>query len=338
VCRILGEKDVKLALRHLEKHHPESSFSFAWVLEDYRTLTDEARKQGVSTKSIPKSPLQTLRDGSSVPEFGDGDTSGSGMRLLTLLHKMQVLNTLVAVAFTVRRPPPAINASLINPVIPQNHVVLEMSHDDRLKYIIKCASQVLPDFIEVMMDIDELAFINEALLLQQTLMATLPPDAAKKLLLDPAALTKGVTPLSGAVPANWSLTQGAAAASAAASALPSAAQLQRQAYMKSNSPRVPVLPRPRTGQMSMPNPLHPSVPMIAEPVNNNPLISTSSTMPAAASPFPVPGFFPASKVRKASAASMSHSVPKPSLQYLLAVPSSHDSESNLEHLRGACLL
>jgi hypothetical protein len=58
---------------------------------------------------------------------------------------MQVLNTLVVVCTKYRKPAgPSYHVSIINPVIPQNHVFLEMPVDDRLKYIVKAAASVLP--------------------------------------------------------------------------------------------------------------------------------------------------------------------------------------------------
>ena len=88
VCRILGEKDVRLALRSVRRQFHDSSISYAFVLEDYRTLTDEARRQGVSESSIASSsPVKGLKERDPpLPDTSDGDEPGSGLKLLSLLH------------------------------------------------------------------------------------------------------------------------------------------------------------------------------------------------------------------------------------------------------------
>jgi hypothetical protein len=88
VCRILGEKDVRLALRSVRRQFHDSSISYAFVLEEYRTLTDEARRQGVSESSIASSsPVKGSQERDPpLPDVSDGDEPGSGLKLLSLLH------------------------------------------------------------------------------------------------------------------------------------------------------------------------------------------------------------------------------------------------------------
>lgn len=198
-----------------------------------------------------------------------------------------------------------------------------------------------------MMDIDELAFINEALLLQQTLMATLPPDAARKLLADPATLAAQPPPLTGAVPSNWTLAPaGSAAANAGAvasgsshptaasaaltprggsSAIPRPSALaggvaasstfsSSAAATSSHQRSVPV--RPKVAQM--PRPLT-SAALAPEALGGDlgSLVSSSSMMSSVATPIPVAAHFTSSlKVKRAAS---SNQIQKPSLQYLLAV-------------------
>jgi hypothetical protein len=62
-----------------------------------------------------------------------------------VIQKLQVLNTLIVVCTFFRRlAAPSLHVSVVNPVIPQNQVLLEMPVEDRLKFIVKAAVNVLP--------------------------------------------------------------------------------------------------------------------------------------------------------------------------------------------------